>query len=146
MEIYNFAEEEAAAAAPDEDGSQERVGNTAWCMCGHGSAMPTTVESICCREADVDCRLGELSCITLSRTFQMLCCERDVLEVSMLSLREVRAEIGAAYKQQSVQVNCIQTVHFMGQRTPWEEEQVAYSSMCGEHHQDCFPISGIPRL
>ncbi len=87
-----FAEDEGAAAAPDGDGSEERFGNTSWCKCGHCSAMPTTVESVCCHEADLDNVLGELSCITLSRTFQMLCGERDVLEVAMLSLREVRAE------------------------------------------------------
>ncbi|KAL2098293.1 hypothetical protein ACEWY4_007500 [Coilia grayii] len=70
----------------------ERVGNTAWCSCGHCTAMPTPWESVCCQEAHLGHLLGELRCITQSRTYEMLCCERDVLEVAMLSLREVRAE------------------------------------------------------
>lgn len=36
--------------------------------------------------------LGEISCTTLSGTITMLCCERNVLEVAMLSLCEVRGE------------------------------------------------------
>uniref|UniRef100_A0A667WXP1 P2X purinoreceptor 7 intracellular domain-containing protein n=1 Tax=Myripristis murdjan TaxID=586833 RepID=A0A667WXP1_9TELE len=69
----------------------ERVGNTTWCLCGHCTQMPTATESICCREVDVDHLVRDIECITLSRTYQMLCCEREVLEISMLSLREVRA-------------------------------------------------------
>uniref|UniRef100_A0A667YRC4 P2X purinoreceptor 7 intracellular domain-containing protein n=1 Tax=Myripristis murdjan TaxID=586833 RepID=A0A667YRC4_9TELE len=66
------AEGEGVAAAPGGDGSEERVGNTSWCTCGHCSTMPTTVASVCCREANLDSVLGELSCITLSHTFHML--------------------------------------------------------------------------
>ena len=33
-----------------------------------------------------------LGCITMPRAFRMLCGEREVLEVAMLSLRDVRAE------------------------------------------------------
>ena len=58
--------------------------------------MPTAMGSVCCHEADLDAVLAELPCFTLSHTFHMLCGERDVLEVAMLSLREVRAETGAA--------------------------------------------------
>uniref|UniRef100_A0A667WGZ6 P2X purinoreceptor 7 intracellular domain-containing protein n=1 Tax=Myripristis murdjan TaxID=586833 RepID=A0A667WGZ6_9TELE len=70
----------------------ERVGNTTWCLCGHCTQMPTATESICCREVDVDHLLRDIECITLSRTYQMLCCEREVLEISMHSLREVHAD------------------------------------------------------
>lgn len=75
-----FAEVEGAAAAPDGDDSEERVGNPLQCKCGHCSAMRTTVESVCCHEANLDNVLRELSCIILSRTFQMFCSDRDVLE------------------------------------------------------------------
>ncbi len=44
------------------------------------------------RKWNVDHLLGDLQCITLAHTYQMLCCERDVLEVSMPSLREVRVK------------------------------------------------------
>ncbi|XP_053571574.1 uncharacterized protein LOC128661335 [Bombina bombina] len=31
---------------------EERVGNTDWCVCGNCQAMPTTRESICCRDVE----------------------------------------------------------------------------------------------
>ncbi|XP_053568871.1 uncharacterized protein LOC128659218 [Bombina bombina] len=31
---------------------EERVGNTDWCVCGNCQAMPTTHESICCRDVE----------------------------------------------------------------------------------------------
>ncbi|XDV45653.1 hypothetical protein PO909_013713 [Leuciscus waleckii] len=54
--------------------------------------MDTAPESICCREVNLEHLLIGEKCITMHRSFRMLCGERDVLEVAMLSLRDVRAE------------------------------------------------------
>lgn len=70
----------------------ERVGNTTWCRCGCCAAMPTVTESICCEEADLEHVMRGQTCITGVRTFGLLCREVDVLEVAMLSLKDVRAE------------------------------------------------------
>uniref|UniRef100_A0A8D0CR22 P2X purinoreceptor 7 intracellular domain-containing protein n=1 Tax=Sander lucioperca TaxID=283035 RepID=A0A8D0CR22_SANLU len=69
---------------------EERVGNSTWCQCGCCTAMPTVSESICCPQADLDHVLRGQSCITMACTFAILCREVDVLEVAMLSLKEVR--------------------------------------------------------
>lgn len=71
---------------------QERLGNITWCQCGHCTPMPTVTESVCCQEAGLDHMLRDHSCITMVRSFGMLCLEVDVLEVAMLSLKDVRAE------------------------------------------------------
>ncbi|CAL8292742.1 unnamed protein product [Arctogadus glacialis] len=56
--------------------------------------MDTAIESVCCREVPVnlDHLMVGLGCITMHRAFRMLCGEREVLEVAMLSLRDGRAE------------------------------------------------------
>uniref|UniRef100_A0A671MDI7 P2X purinoreceptor 7 intracellular domain-containing protein n=1 Tax=Sinocyclocheilus anshuiensis TaxID=1608454 RepID=A0A671MDI7_9TELE len=64
---------------------EERVGNNLWCKCGWCTPMPTV--SICCQEADLGHVLRGHSCITMVRTFNILCREVDVLEVAMLSLK-----------------------------------------------------------
>uniref|UniRef100_A0A3B4UNJ6 P2X purinoreceptor 7 intracellular domain-containing protein n=1 Tax=Seriola dumerili TaxID=41447 RepID=A0A3B4UNJ6_SERDU len=71
---------------------EERVGNTTWCRCGGCPPMPTVSESICCQEAGLEHVLRGHSCITVECTFSILCREVDVLEVAMLSLKDVRAE------------------------------------------------------
>ena len=71
---------------------QGRVGNVTWCQCGYCTPMPTVPESVCCQEAGLDHLLRDHSCITMVRTFSILCREVDVLEVAMLSLKDVRAE------------------------------------------------------
>ncbi|KAL1252266.1 hypothetical protein QQF64_020062 [Cirrhinus molitorella] len=71
---------------------EEWVGNNSWCKCGWCTPIPTVSESICCQEADLDHALRGHSCITMVRTFNILCREVDVLEVAMLSLKDVRAE------------------------------------------------------
>lgn len=89
-----FAGDEGDAVGPGGNGSEERVGNTSWCTGSHCSTMLTTMESVCYHDANLDSVLGELSCITLSYTFQKFCCERpyyprvksaqtDVTNVSM---------------------------------------------------------------
>ena len=53
--------------------------------------MDTAIESVCCREVPVnlDHLMVGLGCITMHRAFWMLCGEREVLVVAMLSLRDV---------------------------------------------------------
>ena len=78
------------ADLPDVDG---RVGNTDWCRCFSCVPMTTHPESLCCLDDHANMEhLIEGNCITTNPTFKMLCLERDVLEVSLLSLRDVRAE------------------------------------------------------
>lgn len=69
----------------------ERTGNSRWCLCGACLPMSSDAESVCCQEMNLD-HLMDHSCITSNLTFRMLCLEREVLEVSMLLLRDVRAE------------------------------------------------------
>ena len=76
------------------DEENNRIGNTEWCTCGNCVVMPTITESICCNEAQLDHLMHadlDLTCIKHHRLFPMLCLERDLLEVAMLSLRDVRA-------------------------------------------------------
>ena len=75
------------APAPPSD----RVGTSDWCVCGCCRSMDTAVESVCCRQVTInlDHLMDGLSCIIMHRAFRMLCGEREVLEVAMLSLRDV---------------------------------------------------------
>ncbi|XP_039650535.1 P2X purinoceptor 7-like [Perca fluviatilis] len=70
----------------------DRLGGSDWCVCGRCRSMDTAIESICCREVNLDHLLMDVQCITMHRSFRMLCGEREVLEVAMLSLRDVQTE------------------------------------------------------
>ncbi|KAK7162413.1 hypothetical protein R3I93_006647 [Phoxinus phoxinus] len=73
-------------------GEKSGLGTLPGVSVGCCTAMPTVSESICCQEADLDHVLRGQSCITMACTFTMLCREVDVLEVAMLSLKDVRGE------------------------------------------------------
>ena len=73
-------------------GGVSRVGNIDWCVCNHCQPMCTSWESRCCLETDLDHLIEGEACITMSQMFSIFCLENDVLEVAMLSLREVRGE------------------------------------------------------
>lgn len=70
----------------------ERTGNNRWCLCGVCVPMSTDMESVCCHEMNLGHLIKNIRCITSNPTCQMLSLERDVLEVAMLSLRDIRAE------------------------------------------------------
>lgn len=77
----------------DERDISERTGNSRWCLCRACVPMSSDAESVCCQEMNLDHLITtHHSCITSNLTFRMLCLEREVLEVSMLLLRDVRAE------------------------------------------------------
>lgn len=70
---------------------EDRQGSTQWCMCGACVPMDTQLESVCCQELTLNhLRLGQ--CITHNQHFKMLCLEREVLDVSLLLMRDIRAD------------------------------------------------------
>ncbi|KAM8934246.1 uncharacterized protein RCH25_004686 [Pelodytes ibericus] len=52
-----------------------RTGNTEWCQCGRCTAMPSEIESVCCREVPKcnDLITGEMTCIVDNDQFHVLC-------------------------------------------------------------------------
>ena len=67
-----------------------------WCKCGHCVLMPTEKESICCREVDqFMCKVQDLDieCVTDNGYFTTLCVDREVLDVAMLQVRDVRGDL-----------------------------------------------------
>ncbi len=79
-------------AEPPIVSGEEWIGNTAWCVCGCCTVMPTTQESLCCQEASLDHVVHGHLCITMVPRFNTLCLEVDVLEVAMLSLKDMWVE------------------------------------------------------
>ena len=75
------------------DDEPDRTASTDWCSCTRCSRMPTVDECKCCREmGDICHRMGELECITKHPKFPIICLDIDVLEVGLLSMRDLRAE------------------------------------------------------
>ena len=78
---------------------EERVSNTSRCQCSCCTEMPTVSDSICCQEVGLDHVLHGHSCDhaihgmfnvwTVVHTLNILCREVDVLEVVVLSLKDV---------------------------------------------------------
>ncbi|KAM7309555.1 P2X purinoceptor 7-like [Ixodes scapularis] len=75
---------------PRDDG--RRLHNTLWCCCNsHCASMPTTTESVCCKEqAKVKEKAGSLPCITKHHLFQLYCLNRDILDLEYAKLRVSR--------------------------------------------------------
>ncbi|KAM4030100.1 uncharacterized protein ACNLHF_021986 [Anomaloglossus baeobatrachus] len=61
----------------NEDHDENRIGIIDWCKCGKCVAMPTNIESICCKEVDnVEPYMDNLACIT-EHDFFFIFCERE---------------------------------------------------------------------
>lgn len=77
-------------SGPGLEGRLERIGNT------RGASVEIVLgrqrrHSVCCTEMNLE-NMVENECITFNPTFHILCKEREVLEVAMLSLQGVGAE------------------------------------------------------
>ncbi|XP_037528678.2 uncharacterized protein LOC119405926 [Rhipicephalus sanguineus] len=71
-----------ASGSPDHDPPEpDRLGNTRWCTCGQCVPMPTTLESICCREIQAAIRRQPSGCVTEHPYFHTLCLDEVVLSV-----------------------------------------------------------------
>ncbi|XP_066269514.1 uncharacterized protein [Branchiostoma lanceolatum] len=74
------------------DGDIQRLQNTEWCSCGRCEAMPTVVESVCCREqARVSATRDELDglrCITEHPGFEPVCLNVYVLTTAHSGYRQ----------------------------------------------------------
>ncbi|KAH7932344.1 hypothetical protein HPB51_029341 [Rhipicephalus microplus] len=72
----------SASRSPDHDPPEpDRLGNTRRCTCGQCVPMPTTLESICCREIQAAIRRQPSGCITENPHFHTLCLDEVVLGV-----------------------------------------------------------------
>ena len=73
-----------------EDNSKEsRIGNNRWCFCGRCVAIPTTKESICCkeiREASDKMTQNEAT----YQLFERVCRDPDVLQTALVLVSNVR--------------------------------------------------------
>ncbi|XP_033741771.1 uncharacterized protein LOC117328353 [Pecten maximus] len=83
----------ASSDVDDEEAIQrdQRLYNTAWCVCGKCSSMTTVKECICCTEIDLvnhQTETAELNCITDHEAFIANCLNRHVLHVSMYEYME----------------------------------------------------------
>lgn len=76
---------------------QSRLDNTDWCTCGYCEIMPTLQESYCCQELRLEHKLQDLGvthkCVTENPVFNTVAINRDVLDVAMMSLRNVKASV-----------------------------------------------------
>jgi hypothetical protein len=91
-------------AEPDYDSEpeQDRRTGTFWCSCGNCAQMTTQTECVCCREvARIQHRIVydkpdghaiDLQCITNSDRFVTICLDIDVLDVSLLLMKDVVAD------------------------------------------------------
>ena len=83
-------------SASDEVEEDPRLQNTEWCNCGRCVIMATGRECLCCQEMPIlDGKLeeGRLTCVTENRYFNTLCIDREVLDVAMLQVHDVRGDM-----------------------------------------------------
>lgn len=84
----------ATDSTPEIGISEDRRNSTDWCSCGNCDAMPSHLECVCCQEMDVLKHKLTLrvdtgtQCITTSDTFKAVCLDRDVLDVSLLMMKD----------------------------------------------------------
>ena len=86
---------DSGASLDFEDEDVSRINNVAWCVCGHCIPMTTHIESVCCREITaVQHRIPDLSraCMTDHADFAVVCTNRAVLEVGLMSMCDLRAD------------------------------------------------------
>ena len=73
--------------------TEDRTKNTDWCSCSNCSVIPSMDECKCCKEiTEISHRMAGLKCILEHEKFDTLCLDTDVLEIGLLSMRELRAE------------------------------------------------------
>jgi hypothetical protein len=77
-----------------EDSGAARVGHADWCRCNDCIAMPTASESKCCSEdrrvqAKMRAIHSEAACITRTERFSTLCLDRDVLELTLMTIHDI---------------------------------------------------------
>jgi hypothetical protein len=76
------------------EGIDERLGNTDWCMCGECRAMDAATDCICCREVTVISEelYESFHCISKAPEFLILCCRRSVLENVLACFGNIRGD------------------------------------------------------
>ncbi|XP_075705881.1 uncharacterized protein LOC142738540 [Rhinoderma darwinii] len=75
----------------DECDGSERISNSNWCLCNNCIAMPTNIESICCKEIpNVEPFMDNITCITEHDYFQQFCGDRERVHISMRAIGEIR--------------------------------------------------------
>ena len=84
----NRNNEDSGGEERDED---SRTGTTRWCSCGRCVAMPTSKESICCKELrEARDKMGEITCITRHPAFERVCLDSEVLQTALVAIANVR--------------------------------------------------------
>ena len=76
-----------------EDNSEEsRISNNRWCSCSSCLPMPTTKESVCCKEIREACdkMTQNEACITCHQAFESVCLDPDVLQTALVLVANVR--------------------------------------------------------
>ena len=90
------ADSESESEARDSEAT-EPEGHRLWCRCGNCIVMPTVRECVCCQEvAAIQYRIPteseSLTCITRNPSFTTVVLDREVLDVTLLLLKDLRAE------------------------------------------------------
>ncbi|OCT76400.1 hypothetical protein XELAEV_18031600mg [Xenopus laevis] len=69
-----------------------RIGNTDWCICDNCVAMPTDLESVCCKETDniINVMDEEFSCILQHTFFYDYCQHRERIEINLKMIEQQR--------------------------------------------------------
>ncbi|XP_070570981.1 P2X purinoceptor 7-like [Ptychodera flava] len=84
------------SSSEDDDNSEmsdARLTNTDWCKCGNCGIMSTLQECICCAELSLpESRLGDECCISSNESFQTVCLNQDVLDITLIRLHDVRRD------------------------------------------------------
>jgi len=73
------------------------------CLCGRCEAMPSAVESVCCREVDAYWSLvqnldppEDITCLTLHPGFEASCLNPFVLQIAYLNFRQEHGPLQAS--------------------------------------------------
>uniref|UniRef100_A0A8C1WP32 P2X purinoreceptor 7 intracellular domain-containing protein n=1 Tax=Cyprinus carpio TaxID=7962 RepID=A0A8C1WP32_CYPCA len=84
-----------------------RIGQVSWCLCGRCEAMPSAVESVCCREVDAYWSLvqnldppEDITCLTLHPGFEASCLNPFVLQIAYMNFRQEHGPLQASRPEQ----------------------------------------------
>lgn len=90
------SDNDSSASSENEPAEQERMQNVDWCECGRCAVqtLNSAAECVCCQEIPVISGriLDHDHCITQNPHFDTICLDIEVLEVSLLSMADVRAD------------------------------------------------------
>ncbi|XP_040359986.1 P2X purinoceptor 7-like [Ixodes scapularis] len=121
-----------ARSSPDHQPPEPgRLGCTNWCICGRCEAMPTIMESVCCREIPAATEKQQSGCVTRNVRFHTLCMEEVVLDIIFHTLQDhgVRVESTRRYRY----ISYSQLAHWLWGRL-------------GRNHRTVLPACAVHKI